>query len=68
MSPKSLSEDEILRAALKKEENAYAFYDRLLQSSGVEFIRELLVTLRDEEAKHIRLIKDKLARLNAGRG
>jgi rubrerythrin len=56
----------ILEAALAREEAAYRFYDRLLQSVTVPFIRELLERLKDEEFKHRRLIEDKLASLRLG--
>ena len=42
----------ILEAALKKEKEAYHFYDDLLQGTKVIIIQELLEKLRDEENKH----------------
>jgi len=59
---------EILATALKKEKIAFAFYSRLLQSSNVDFVQDLLTTLRDEEIKHVRMIEKKIADLNMGRG
>jgi rubrerythrin len=54
---------DILTAALKKEREAYAFYNRLIISSTVTVVQELLEQLRDEEHKHILLIEGKIARL-----
>jgi rubrerythrin len=54
---------DILTAALKKEREAYAFYNRLIGSSTVTVVQELLEQLRDEEHKHILLIEGKIARL-----
>jgi rubrerythrin len=54
---------DILTAALKKEREAYAFYNRLISGSTVTVVQELLEQLRDEEHKHILLIEGKIARL-----
>jgi rubrerythrin len=54
---------DILTAALKKEREAYAFYNQLIGSSTVEAVQELLEGLRDEEHKHILLIEGIIARL-----
>jgi rubrerythrin len=54
---------DILTAALQKEREAYAFYNRLISGSTVMVVQELLEQLRDEEHKHILLIEDKIARL-----
>lgn len=56
----------ILEAALKKEKEAYHFYDDLLQGTKVIIIQELLEKLRDEENKHILMIKKKLAKIKLG--
>ena len=57
---------EILAKALKKEEAAYRFYDALSRSTKIRMVRELLNTLKDEEAKHVRMIKKKMAELARG--
>lgn len=57
---------EILQAALKKEKDAYHFYDTLLNRSTVFFLQDLLEQLRDEEHKHIVLIEKKIAKLQSG--
>jgi rubrerythrin len=58
---------DILTAALKKEREAYAFYNQLIGSSTVAVVQELLEKLRDEEHKHILLIEGKIARLKGVR-
>lgn len=59
---------EILNAALRKEEAAYRFYEKLLAQSHVEFVRELLEQLRDEEGRHVQLIRKRIAAFEGGRG
>ena len=54
---------DILTAALKKEREAYAFYNQLINSSTVTVVQELLEQLRDEEHKHILMIEGKISRL-----
>ena len=56
---------EILQAALKKEKDAYHYYDTLLNSTSVVFLQELLEQLRDEEHKHMLLIERKINKLTA---
>lgn len=57
----------IMEAALKKEEEAYHFYDSLLQDTRVVVVQELLEKLRDEESKHIHLIKQMLTKIKIGK-
>ena len=57
---------EILQAALKKEKDAYHFYNNLLNTTTVLFLQELLEQLRDEEHKHIQMIEKKIAKMNSG--
>jgi len=54
---------DILTAALKKEREAYSFYNQLINSSTVTVVQELLEQLRDEEHKHILMIEGKISRL-----
>lgn len=54
---------DILTAALKKEREAYSFYDQLINRSTVAVIRELLELLRDEEHKHVVMIEKKISKL-----
>ena len=58
----------ILQAALKKEEASYRFYEGMLKRTHVGIVKELLEELRDEESRHIGMIKHKIARLRAGKG
>jgi len=55
--------NQLLEMALEKERAAYVFYSEACASSKVDMIRELLEELRNEEAKHIKLIEKKLAEL-----
>jgi rubrerythrin len=57
---------EILQAALKKEKDAYHFYDTLLNSSTVFFLQDLLKQLRDEEHKHVLMIEKKITGFTSG--
>ena len=59
--------EEILRTALEKETQAYDFYAELADSCTVEFVKDLLLKLQNEEAKHMRMIQDMLRRLQAGK-
>ncbi len=54
---------DILTAALKKERDAYRFYDQLLNTATVSMVQELLEKLRDEEHKHILMIEQKISKL-----
>jgi rubrerythrin len=58
--------DEILKKALEKETEASEFYADLAANCSVEFVRELLYRLQSEERKHMKMIRDMLARLEAG--
>ena len=57
---------QILQAALKKEKDAYHYYDTLLNSTTVLFLQDLLEQLRDEEHKHMLLLERKIKKLTAG--
>lgn len=60
--------NEILKAALAKEQQAHDFYARLADSCHVEMVRDLLNKLKDEESKHVHMIQDILVRLSLGQG
>ena len=62
-----MTAQEILEAALVKEEGAYRFYDAVMNKTKVDFVKDLVSQLRAEEQKHILLIRKKLADLNLGR-
>ena len=55
--------DEILNKALEKETQARDFYAELAAECPVDFVRELLETLQNEEYKHMKMIKNMLGRL-----
>lgn len=57
---------EILEAALHKEELAYRFYDAVMNSTKVDFVKDLVAQLREEEQKHMLLIRKKLSALERG--
>jgi rubrerythrin len=59
--------DEILRAALGKETAARDFYSEMAGHCPVDFVRDLLERLKDEECKHMRLVQDMMARLAQGK-
>jgi len=54
---------DILTAALKRERDAYRFYDQLINTTTVSMVQELLEKLRDEEHKHILIIEQKISKL-----
>jgi len=60
--------DQILALALKKEEAAYRFYDGVAKDLKVEFLREMVEKLREEEAKHVQMIRKRIAQLEMGKG
>jgi len=49
--------------ALQAEKRAHAFYDRALKSVTQPEIRALFEELRDEEAEHVRMIEEIMAKL-----
>ena len=57
----------ILEAALKKEEEAHHFYGTLLQDTKIVAVQELLEKLRDEEFKHILMIKKMITKIKLGK-
>jgi rubrerythrin len=63
-----MTESEILQAALNREKEAYAFYNSLLEGQHVEFLRDLLTELRDQEGKHRLMIERHITDMNLGRG
>ena len=58
--------DQILQVALAKEKEAREFYDEQIVHCHVDFVRELLEKLKNEESKHIRLVQGMIAKLKAG--
>jgi rubrerythrin len=62
-----MTPNQILEVALGKEEEAYRFYDRLLEECRADTVRELLERLKNEEYKHIRIVEEMITRLNLGK-
>jgi rubrerythrin len=58
--------DEILRIALENELQARDFYAQLALECSVDFVKELLQTLQNEEAKHMHMVQKMIDRLGAG--
>jgi len=57
----------ILKAALKKENASYRFYDNLLKEhKSIEILREMIEQLREEEYRHIQIIEKKITKLGLG--
>jgi rubrerythrin len=59
--------DELLNLALQKEETARDFYAKLAQGCQIDFVRELLEQLANEEEKHVHMIRNMQARLHVGK-
>jgi rubrerythrin len=64
--PKLTTPLEILEAALEKEEDAYNFYGVLLERTKIEMLQDVLETLRNEEYKHMEIIKKMIADIKFG--
>lgn len=58
--------DKILNAALSKEKEAHDFYEHMAANCKVDFVRELLESLQNEESKHMHLIKEMKRKLVSG--
>ncbi len=52
--------EKILEAALKKEKAAYRFYDHHVKNTKARILQEFFEELREEEAKHVEKIQNKL--------
>ena len=57
---------DILDLALKKEQTAYRFYDRMLSQTKVKMLTDLLLQLKEEEQKHVIMVRKKIAQMNLG--
>ena len=58
--------EKILEAALKKEKAAYRFYDKHVKNTKVRILQEFFEELREEEAKHVEKIQNKLDKIRYG--
>jgi rubrerythrin len=65
--PELSTPDRILEVALAKEKEAREFYDEQATRCRVDFVRKLLEKLRDEEARHIRMVEGMMTKLIVGR-
>lgn len=66
MAKRLTTPNEILQAALEKETQARDFYEELGKNCSVDFVKDLLLTLQNEESKHMHLIQKILKRADAG--
>jgi rubrerythrin len=64
--PRLTTPDEILNAALGKERQAYEFYAGLAEGCRIDFVRNLIETLKNEEHKHVRMVENMLTKLRLG--
>jgi len=67
MARRLSSPDEILKAALEKERQACDFYGNLASGCSVDFVRDLLEKLQNEESRHVKVIEEMIQKLEAGR-
>jgi rubrerythrin len=58
-----MSEFKAYQVALHSEKKAFAFYDRALRSVQQPDVKALFEELRDEEAEHVRMIEEIIAKL-----
>jgi len=58
-----MSEFNAYQVALHSEKKAFAFYDRALRSVKQPDVKTLFEELRDEEAEHVRMIEEIIAKL-----
>ena len=66
MRRRLMAPNEILEAALEKEKQAHDFYAEMGANCPVTFVKDLLLTLQNEEAKHIHMIQKMLAQMESG--
>jgi rubrerythrin len=62
-----MTPEEILQAALAREEMARDLYTELAAECHIDFVRELLERLSDEEAKHAHLLQAMITKLHLGK-
>jgi rubrerythrin len=59
----NMSEFKAYQVALHSEKKAFAFYDRALRTVKQPDVKALFEELRDEEAEHVRMIEEIIAKL-----
>ena len=57
---------EILKAALRKEESAYRFYENLGAITHIAPVKQLVTQLKEEEHRHIQMIQKIIVELSLG--
>jgi len=57
---------EILKRALEKETEARDLYEELAVGCATDYVKDLLLTLQNEELKHMHMIQAMLRRIEAG--
>ena len=66
MKPRLRTPSETLHAAPENDARARDFYGELAETCHVDFVKDLLLRLHNEEEKHYQLISKMLARLDTG--
>ncbi|PIQ88951.1 MAG: hypothetical protein COV72_05585 [Candidatus Omnitrophica bacterium CG11_big_fil_rev_8_21_14_0_20_42_13] len=56
---------EILNVALKREEEAYDFYEEMIKKHNSSAIEDILTKLKDSEYKHRKIIEDKISEIRS---
>ncbi len=56
--------EEVLRMALRLELQNYGEYEKEAKESQIPSMKKMFAFLAEEEKKHIKLIRDKMAELN----
>jgi rubrerythrin len=64
---KSSTPAQLLELALSKERAAVEIYEQMMRHASGGMMQELLIGLRDDETRHVRVIEKKLNDLYAGR-
>jgi len=56
--------DDLLQEALAREEEARDFYAGLLTHGNLDFVKDVLETLHDEECRHVEIVRGMITRFN----
>ena len=59
--------DRILQKAMEMETQSRDFYAGLVLTCSVDFVRELVEKLQNEESKHMRMVQEMIERLESGK-
>lgn len=63
----NMTVDQILNKAIDKEKQSRDFYAELAAGCSVDFVKEFLEKLQNEESKHLTMIREMLGRLESGK-